>query len=130
MNGKRYYITTLESWQRRAGKFTNSHWLALSAAEAGMGQGISASSSVSCEERLSAGTNGAIVVLVEGDEGVHLDLEDDPAFEPLPHPLSQKEISESAHVAFAPMGVRSGSTAFEATEILGKFHPLLRHRVF
>ena len=95
-----------------------------------MGQGISPSCSAAAQEHSSLGVSTEIVVLVEGDEGVHLDLEDDPAFEALPHPLSQREISESAQAVFAPLGVPPGSTAFEATEVLARFHPLLRHRVF
>ena len=34
MTGRRYYITTLADWQRHAHRFTNSHWLALSATHA------------------------------------------------------------------------------------------------
>jgi hypothetical protein len=71
-----------------------------------------------------------ILVLIEADEGVHLSLDDDPAFEPLPHPLAQKSISPAAQSALAPHGVASGATTFDAAEALSRVHPLLRHRVF
>ena len=71
-----------------------------------------------------------ILVLIEADEGVHLSLEDEPAFEPLPHPLAQKPISDSAQAALAPHGVAPGATTFDAAEALARIHPLLRHRVF
>jgi len=71
-----------------------------------------------------------ILVLIEADEGVHLSLEDEPAFEALPHPLAQKPISDAAQAALAPHGVAPGATTFDAAEILARIHPLLRHRVF
>ena len=71
-----------------------------------------------------------ILVLIEADEGVHLSLEDEPAFEPLPHPLTQKPISEAAQAALAQHGVAPGATTFDAAEALARVHPLLRHRVF
>lgn len=71
-----------------------------------------------------------ILVLIEADEGVHLSLEDEPAFEALPHPLAQKPISDAAQAALAPHGVAPGATTFDAAETLARVHPLLRHRVF
>ena len=71
-----------------------------------------------------------ILVLIEADEGVHLSLEDEPAFEPLPHPLAQKPISDAAQAALAPHGVAPGATTFDAAEALSRIHPLLKHRVF
>lgn len=71
-----------------------------------------------------------ILVLIEADEGVHLSLDDDPAFEALPHPLAQKPISPAAQSALAPHGVAPGATTFDAAEALARVHPLLRHRVF
>jgi hypothetical protein len=68
--------------------------------------------------------------LVEADEGAHLALEDEPAFEALPHTLTQKSISDAAHAALAQHGVTLGATTFEAAETLARVHPLLRHRVF
>jgi len=71
-----------------------------------------------------------ILVLIEADEGVHLSLEDDAAFHPLPHPLAQKPISAAAQAALAPHGVAPGATIFDAAEAVARVHPLLRHRVF
>jgi len=76
------------------------------------------------------GDNRKILVLIEADEGVHLSLEDDAAFEPLPHPLAQKPISDAAQSALAPHGVAPGATTFDAAEALARVHPLLKHRVF
>lgn len=105
MTGKRYYITTVGGWQRHAARFVHSHWIALEPAP-------------------------AILLLVDADEGVHLALEDDPAFEALPHPLAQKPISEAAQAALAAHGVATGSSTFDAAETVARIHPLLRHRVF
>jgi hypothetical protein len=71
-----------------------------------------------------------ILVLIEADEGVHLALEDDAAFQPLPHPLAQKPIPDAAQAALAPHGVAPGATTFDAAEAVARVHPLLRHRVF
>jgi len=71
-----------------------------------------------------------IVVLVDADEGVHLALDDDAAFEALPHPFAPKAISHAAHEALAAHGVAPGSTTFDAAEALARAHPLLRPRVF
>jgi hypothetical protein len=105
MTGKRYYITTLEAWQRHAALFVNSHWAALDASP-------------------------LILLLVDADEGAHLALEDDAAFEALPHPLAQKAISDSAQAALASHGVSAGATTFDVAESASRLHPLLRHRVF
>jgi hypothetical protein len=107
MTGKAYYITTLADWQRHAARFANSHWITLDETD-----------------------RPRILVLIEADEGVHLSLDDDPSFEPLPHPLAQKAISDSAQSALAPHGVAPGATTFDAAEALARIHPLLRHRVF
>jgi hypothetical protein len=117
MTGKAYYLTTLGHWQRHAARFANSHWIALDSAAA---------------ENPVAPVNAdaKILVLIEADEGVHLALEDDPAFEALPHPLAQKPISDVAQSALAPHGVAHGATTFDAAEALARVHPLLRHRVF
>jgi len=71
-----------------------------------------------------------IVVLVDADEGVHLALDDDAAFEALPHPFAPKAISHAAHEALAVHGVAPGSTTFDAAEAIARAHPLLRPRVF
>ena len=105
MTGKRYYITTVEAWQRHAARFVNSHWVALEALP-------------------------AILALVDADEGAHLALEDDTAFEALPHPLAQKGISDAAQALLAAHGVVAGATTFDVAEAASRLHPLLRHRVF
>lgn len=114
MTAKAYYLTTLRDWQRHASLLANSHWLALD------------------ENANAEPPHGStpILVLVEADEGAHLALEDDPAFEPLPHPLAQRPISPAAQTALAQLGVASGATTFEAAEAAARIHPLLRHRVF
>ena len=117
MTGKSYYITRLGEWQRHAARFTNSHWLALDAPWQGT--------------NVQPDDSTRILVLIEADEGVHLALEDDPAFEvPLPHPLAQKPISDAAQAALAAHGVTPGATTFDATEAVARVHPLLSHRVF
>lgn len=117
MTGKRYYLTTLGAWQRHAHRFVNSHWVALGELPA---------------PAAPPGLDDAtpIAVLVEADEGAHLALEDDAAFEALPHPLAQQPISAAAQAALAPHGVAPGATTFDAAEALARLHPLLKHRVF
>jgi hypothetical protein len=114
MTGKAYYLTTLGDWHRYAARFTNSHWLALDADPSA---------------RLLPGS-ARILVLVEADEGAHLALEDDSAFELLPHPLGQQPISAAAQAALARLGVACGASTFDAAEAAARVHPLLRHRVF
>ena len=116
MTGKGYYITTIRDWKRREGSFANSHWVLLEDAESDVHSDLNESQ--------------RILVLVEADEGMHAALEDDDRFEALPHPLSQKPISEAAQAALAIHGVASGASTFEAAEIVARVHPLLRHRVF
>ncbi|MGA2847024.1 MAG: hypothetical protein ABSF68_16565 [Candidatus Acidiferrales bacterium] len=119
MTGKRYYLTTLGAWHRHAARFVNSHWLALGAAATTVAPGD-----------IDADDATMILVLVEADEGAHLALEDDAAFEALPHPLAQKPISEAAQTALAAYGVTARATTFDAAEAVARVHPLLRHRVF
>ncbi len=124
MTGKVYYITTLAAWQRHSARFANSHWLALDEAAQTGPPGR--------RQVEPGGTDESprILVLIEADEGAHLSLGDDAAFEPLPHPLTQTPISGAAQSALAPHGVAPGATTFDAMEILARIHPLLRHRVF
>jgi hypothetical protein len=133
MTGKRYYIATLGDWQRHASRFANSHWLALDAttdAEAtSEGDSVEAQHAVPLHA-LGLTDATRILVLVEADEGAHLALEDDPAFEPLPHPLAQQPVSVGAQAALAAVGVTPGATTFDAAEAAARVHPLLRHRVF
>ncbi len=117
MTGKSYYMTTLGEWQRHAARFANSHWIALD-------------SRAPDENPEPLHADAKILVLIEADEGVHLALEGEPAFEALPHPLAQKPISDAAQSALAPHGVAPGATIFDIAEALARIHPLLRHRVF
>jgi hypothetical protein len=126
MTGKLYYRTTLAAWQRHAHRFANSHWIAL-----GQGTAPPGDSAASHDAAHTPPEDATpILVLVEADEGAHLALEDDPAFEPLPHPLAQKPISAATQAALALHGVAPGATTFDAAEALARVHPLLRHRVF
>ena len=96
MTGKCYYLTTLGAWRRHAARFANSHWLAF---EAAAGEKSSSEQPASIAQASEAtGDATRILVLVEADEGAHLALEDDAAFEPLPHPLAQKPISDRKSV--------------------------------
>ena len=156
MTGKRYYMTTLAAWQQHAARFANSHFIVLDAPDDSVGarhavpaadgsagsdaaaeQGAASSAPTSGSAGLkAAATTSAeedqrqILVLLEADEGVHLALEDDSAFEALPHPLAQKPISDAALAALSPHGVAPGATTFDAAEALARVHPLLRHRIF
>ena len=78
MTGKCYYMTTLGDWQRHAARFANSHFIVL--APQGMANGAPAQADVDASAQ--------ILVLIEADEGVHLALDDEAAFEVLPHPLA------------------------------------------
>ena len=141
MTGRRYYITTLADWHRHAHRFANSHWLALSDDDSAIASRELAEATrpvpdavanTSARDTQPPGVSAAtrIVVLVDADEGVHLALEDDVAFEALPHPFAPKAISHAAHEALAAHGVAPGSTTFDAAEAIARAHPLLRPRVF
>jgi hypothetical protein len=125
MTGKRYYITTHGDWQRHAARFANSHWLALAGSAP---RGDTNDGAPPADVPPISAT--PILVLVEADEGAHLALEDDAAFEALPHPLALKSISDAARDALAAHGVAPGATTFDAAEAVARVHPLLRHRVF
>jgi len=127
MTGRRYYITTLADWHRHAHRFANSHCLALSNDDSAI-----ASRELTDAAPALPGVSDAtrIIVLVDADEGVHLALDDDAAFEALPHPFAPKAISHAAHEALAAHGVAPGSTTFDAAEAIARAHPLLRPRVF
>ena len=111
MSGRAYYLTTLGEWKRLAARFAQSHWVVADP---------------------FAPVNGAshILVLVEGDESVHLELEGQPSFELLPHPLSNRALSERVIAKLSRHGVPPGATTFELAEAVARAHPLLRHRVF
>jgi hypothetical protein len=124
MTGKRYYLTTLGAWQRHTHRLAGSHFIVLDDAPGSAPQRSANVQPSRTEESMR------ILVLVEADEGAHLALDDDPAFDSLPHPLAQKSISLNAQAALAPHGVASGATTFDAAEALARLHPLLRHTVF
>lgn len=148
MAGKRYYITTLGAWRKRAARFANSHFILLDAPQAASNAAEKADAIAKVLDCASGEGNCAlsnapgdplnqapddairILVLVEADEGAHLALEDEPAFEALPHPLAQKAISPAAQSALAAHGVAPGATTFDTAEALARVYPLLRHRVF
>jgi hypothetical protein len=149
MTGRRYYITTLADWHRHAYRFANSHWLGLSDADDAIASREltdasravpNAPANTSAPDAQPPGVPFAhdaqpsptarIIVLVDADEGVHLALDDDAAFEALPHPFAPKAISHAAHEALAAHGVAPGSTTFDAAEAIARAHPLLRPRVF
>jgi hypothetical protein len=132
MTGKRYYIATLGAWQRHAGRFATSHFIVLDAlaGENEPGKGSAAPASAAGTAALAPEESTPILVLVEADEGAHLALEDEPRFEALPHPLTQKPISQAAQSALGAHGVAPGATTFDAAEAVARIHPLLRHRVF
>lgn len=126
MTGKLYYVTTIGDWKRYAEVLANSYWVVLDSASArgGIGTGCSGTGSDDVADATK------ILVLAEADEGMHGALEDDPAFEPLPHPLSPKPISDSARQALSVHGVTKAASTFDAAEMLGQVHPLLKPRVF
>lgn len=153
MTGKRYYLTTLGAWHRHAARFVNSHFIALNSPDCSTGpagvqhvedpprraapcedaeQSVAqtAQRSTLLSDEVASGDTTPILALIEADEGAHLALEDDTAFEALPHPLAQKPIPEAAQTALAAHGVAPGATTFDAAEALARVHPLLRHRVF
>ena len=127
MTGRSYYLTTLADWLRHAARFANSHFIVL-----GPDQDCAEEGSSSCPPATSGAPNpdAKILALIEADEGVHLSLEDEAAFEPLPHPLTHKPISPEAQPMLAQHGVAPGATTFDAAEVAARIHPLLRYRVF
>ncbi|MGH9726306.1 MAG: hypothetical protein ACRD41_14670, partial [Candidatus Acidiferrales bacterium] len=110
MTGKCYYLTTLGAWRSHAARFANSHWLALDPAAGEKTSLAQPAMGAHAGEAIDEAMR--ILVLVEADEGAHLELEDDAAFEPLPHPLAQKSISDAAQAALASHGVAPGATTF------------------
>lgn len=123
MTGKRYYLTTLRAWQRHADRLSNSHWFAVPSTSIAISQPASTSQGEEASEQ-------PILLLVEGDEGAHLALEDDPVFEALPHPLAQTPVSKNARTALASLSLPSDATTFDVAEAASRFHPLLRHHAF
>ena len=125
MTGKAYYLTTLGALQRQAARPNTSHWLALVPS----GEPVPAIGELD-SAAMALPETAQILALIEADEGAHLALEDDAAFQALPHPLAQRPISPAVQQALAAYGVAPGATTFDATELVARVHPLLRHRVF
>ena len=111
MTGKLYYLTSLGAWKRHAERFVHSHWIATEAHKA-------------------IDDASRIFVVVDADEGAHAALEDDADFDVLPHPLSDRPLSDASREALSPLGIGHGDSTFVAAEALARIHPLLRHRVF
>jgi hypothetical protein len=131
MTGKHYYMTTLGDWQRHVARFATSHFIVLDSRATDEFVGASATADCAPAKEIPLpGSNARIIAMIEADEGVHLALEDEAAFEALPHPLAQKPISDAAQSALAVHGVPPGATTFDAAKAVARVHPLLRHRVF
>jgi hypothetical protein len=130
MTGKSYYITTLGDWKRYLAAYTNSHWFALGSGDSQSRPGATAGQETASSEAGDISDATQIVALIEADEGTHGMLEDHPRFEPLPHPLSAKSISEDARRALAAHGIAPGASAFDVAEAMSRRHPMLRHRVY
>jgi hypothetical protein len=125
MTGKAYYLTTLGALQRHSARLNTSHWLALvpnGEPVPAIGEPDSAA--------MALPETAQILAPIEADQGAHLALEDDVDFQAPPHPLVQRPISPAALVALAAYDVAPGATTFDAAEVVARFHPLLRHRVF
>ena len=111
MQGRTYYLTTLEAWQTEASYFTTSHYIL-----------TDANSPIAAETK--------ILAVVEADEGTHNNLSQNPLWQELPHPLSPRLIPETVADALSSHGVTAFNTTFEATELVANNHPILRYRVF
>jgi len=128
MTGRRYYLTTLAAWQRHAHRCAEAHFIALEPPD---GKGTAPNAGSRAAATSLPGADAAfILVLVMADEAAHIALENDPSFEPLPHPLARTPVSERVAAALAHLGVLSGHDTFTIAEKLGRVNPLLRHRVF
>ena len=115
MRGRRYYLTTVGAWRRHAGRYAETHFVAVGAKNV-------------AEDAANDATR--IVALIEADEGAHLAMENDADFESLPHPLARMPVSQSVADALGQFGVERGDDTFGVAEKLAQVNPLLRHRVF
>jgi hypothetical protein len=111
MHSRAYYLTTLGEWKRHVARFASSHWCG-------------------ADPAAPAEDASHIFVLVEGDEGVHAALEQHDGFDALPHPLSHRPVPARIAEKLAAHGIAAGATTFDVAEMVGREHPLLRHRVF
>ncbi len=121
MYGKSYYLTTLGEWRRKVHRFCASHFVQARFSSA-VGHGL--------EGVEAAVATSSVLVLVEGDEGIHNNLQNDPGWESLPHPLGNRAVSDRVVAALIGHGVRQGATTYEVTEAIAKVHPVMRYRVF
>ncbi|HKW89774.1 MAG TPA: hypothetical protein VJN21_13580 [Candidatus Acidoferrales bacterium] len=113
MTGRQYYLTTLAALHRHDGRIAESHYVAASAA----GQ-------------MEPTGDVQVFALISADEATHADLEHDPDFEALPHPLVRVPVSARVAAALAPLGVVPTDDTFAVAIKLARVHPLLRHRMF
>jgi hypothetical protein len=111
MQGRTYYLTTLQAWQTDSPHFTTSHYIL-------------------ANPNCIAAAETKILAMVEADEGTHNTLSQNPLWQELPHPLSPRLIPETVAEALSSHGVTAFSTTFEATEKVANSHPILRYRVF
>jgi len=109
MQGRTYYITTLESWQREAPRFAASHY-------------------IHADPQAPATPQTKILAMIETDEGTHNTLSRDPRWQELPHALAGKPIPTAAVEALANHQVSPFATTFEATEAVAKNHPIMKYR--
>lgn len=128
VKGKRYYLATISALQRHAARCAGTHFVVLNKAD---GQGTASADCAASPARIAPPNDAALIlVLITADEAAHIAIENDPEFEPLPHPLSRVSVSERVAIALAPFGVVAGDDTFTVAEKLARVNPLLRHRVF
>ena len=120
MSGRNYYVTTLGEWRRNAHRFSVSHFVRAGFLDV-RGAGTEGAEAVTAAS--------AVLVLAEGDEGLHNELLRDQAWESLPHPLGNRAVSDQAAKALAGLGVQKGATTFEVAEAAAKTHPMMRYQV-
>lgn len=121
VRGKSYYLTTLGEWRRKAHRFHSSHFVQAR---------FSSAAGHSLEGADAAAATSSVLVLVEGDEGMHNELQGDPGWESLPHPLGNRAVSERVVAALVGHGVREGATTYEVAEAMARAHPVMRYQVF
>jgi len=78
----------------------------------------------------AAAASSSVLVLVEGDEGIHNELQGNPGWESLPHPLGNRAVSDRVVAALIGHGLREGATTYEVIEAIARVHPIMRYQVF
>ena len=111
MQGRSYYLTTIQAWQAESAQLATSHF-------------------IHADSDSPAIPETKILAMVEADEGTLNCLSENPAWQELPHPLNPKFIPEAVAHALSSHGVSPFNTTFEATESIARSHPILRYRVF